>query len=133
MDKIKEVNWGPTLMISIIFGYLGIDRFILKKRKSGCYKLLAFILSILTILFFNNILKLTLLTTTSMIIGSKNILIAMGAGEFLLRHIPKIAGLATLTLLVMFFLICSVLILIWWIEDIIMILKKEEVEGIKWK
>ena len=133
MDKIKEMNWGPTLMISILFGYLGIDRFIFKKTKSGFLKLGAFILSITTLFFFENILRLILSITTSVTNGSKNILSSLGFGNFILLHIPKIIGLATLTLFVMIFLLCTVLILIWWIEDIIMILKKEEIEGIDWK
>ena len=133
MDKLKEVRWSSTLIASLLFGYLGIDKFILKKTKSGILKLSSFILGIVTIYYFENLLKIILLVTASTINFSKNLLISIGAGNILSTHIPKIVGLATITLLVMIVLICGISIFIWWIEDVIAIARKQDIDGIKWK
>ncbi len=39
---VKEVNWVVTLVMSIIFGSLGVDRFIMGKVGTGLLKLFTF-------------------------------------------------------------------------------------------
>ena len=38
----KEVNWTLTLIMSVIFGQLGVDRFIMGKVGTGILKLITF-------------------------------------------------------------------------------------------
>ncbi|MGV8086636.1 MAG: TM2 domain-containing protein [Candidatus Woesearchaeota archaeon] len=37
--NVHEVNWVVTLIMSIIFGWLGVDRFIMGKVGTGLLKL----------------------------------------------------------------------------------------------
>lgn len=37
---VKKVNWVVTLVLSIIFGQLGVDRFIMGKIGTGILKLI---------------------------------------------------------------------------------------------
>ncbi|MAG50739.1 hypothetical protein CL621_03840 [archaeon] len=39
---VKEVNWVVTLVMSIIFGSIGVDRFIMGKVGTGLLKLFTF-------------------------------------------------------------------------------------------
>ncbi len=39
---IKEVNWVLLLVMSIIFGWIGVDRFIMGKVFTGILKLITF-------------------------------------------------------------------------------------------
>ena len=39
VDEITEVNWVVLLVMSILFGWLGVDRFIMKKIGTGLLKL----------------------------------------------------------------------------------------------
>ncbi|MFH1209448.1 MAG: TM2 domain-containing protein [archaeon] len=39
MADIKKVNWILVLVMSIIFGWLGVDRFIMNKIGTGLLKL----------------------------------------------------------------------------------------------
>lgn len=38
----KKVNWVVTLILSIIFGQIGVDRFIMGKIGTGILKLITF-------------------------------------------------------------------------------------------
>jgi len=42
MAKKKEVNWIVVLVMSIVFGYLGVDRFIMGHVGLGLLKLFTF-------------------------------------------------------------------------------------------
>ena len=42
MAKAREVNWVVALVMSIIFGTLGVDRFIMGKVGTGILKLITF-------------------------------------------------------------------------------------------
>lgn len=37
---VKEVNWTLTIIMSIVFGQLGVDRFIMGKVGTGILKLI---------------------------------------------------------------------------------------------
>lgn len=39
MDEIKKVNYVLVLVMSIVFGWLGVDRFIMNKIGTGLLKL----------------------------------------------------------------------------------------------
>jgi TM2 domain-containing membrane protein YozV len=132
MEKAKRANRKVILIISIIFGYLGIDRFILKKIKFGLTKLISFILSIIVFVWFEEILNLTLKATKNTINYSQGIFQVLNMGSFISTHIPNILGLGVLTILIMLILICGLSVFILWIKDILLIAKKEEIEGIKW-
>jgi TM2 domain-containing membrane protein YozV len=41
-DTLREVNWTITLIMSIIFGEIGVDRFIMGHVGLGILKLLTF-------------------------------------------------------------------------------------------
>ena len=38
-EKTKELNWLLTLLMSIFFGYIGVDRFMMSKIVTGILKL----------------------------------------------------------------------------------------------
>ena len=38
-EKTKELNWLLTLLMSIFFGYIGVDRFMMSKVFTGILKL----------------------------------------------------------------------------------------------
>jgi len=40
--EIVKVNWILTLVMSVVFGTLGVDRFIMKKIGTGLLKLFTF-------------------------------------------------------------------------------------------
>jgi len=40
--NVREVNWVLTLVMSIIFGWIGVDRFIMGKVGTGILKLCTF-------------------------------------------------------------------------------------------
>ncbi len=42
MAKAKEVNWVLVLVMSAVFGQLGVDRFIMGKVGTGILKLITF-------------------------------------------------------------------------------------------
>ena len=42
MAKKRKVNWVLTLVMSVIFGALGVDRFIMGKIFTGILKLITF-------------------------------------------------------------------------------------------
>lgn len=39
---VKKVNWTLTLIMSVVFGHLGVDRFIMGKVGTGILKLITF-------------------------------------------------------------------------------------------
>jgi TM2 domain-containing membrane protein YozV len=41
-DKRREVNWVLCLVMSVVFGALGVDRFIMGKIGTGILKLITF-------------------------------------------------------------------------------------------
>ena len=43
---VKKVNWVLTLVMSILFGYLGVDRFIMGHIWQGILKLLISVLTL---------------------------------------------------------------------------------------
>lgn len=42
VSSIREVNWVLCLIMSIIFGWFGVDRFIMGKVGTGILKLITF-------------------------------------------------------------------------------------------
>ena len=42
VQKIRKVNWVLVLVMSIVFGQLGVDRFIMGKIGTGILKLITF-------------------------------------------------------------------------------------------
>jgi TM2 domain-containing membrane protein YozV len=40
--NLKEVNWVLVLIMSVVFGQLGVDRFIMGKVGTGILKLITF-------------------------------------------------------------------------------------------
>ncbi len=42
MAKVKKVNWVLVLIMSVVFGQLGVDRFIMGKVGTGILKLITF-------------------------------------------------------------------------------------------
>ena len=44
--KVKEVNWVLVLVMSVLFGYLGVDRFIMGRYGTGALKLFITIITI---------------------------------------------------------------------------------------
>lgn len=132
MNKQRKVKWKSLLLISIFLGYLGIDSFILKKTKDGIKKIIALALSVLIILNFETVLEFITKITQYSLYYTKVGMTNLGAGQSLLTHVPRLAGLAVLTLLVIAALSCAIAIFILWVKDIVSIVKRDEVEGIKW-
>lgn len=42
MKKIRKLNWILTLLMSIFFGWIGVDRFMMGKVFTGILKLITF-------------------------------------------------------------------------------------------
>jgi len=42
MSKVKKVNWTVSLVMSVAFGWLGVDRFIMGHVVLGILKLITF-------------------------------------------------------------------------------------------
>jgi len=42
VKKVRKVNWVLVLVMSIVFGQLGVDRFIMGKVGTGILKLITF-------------------------------------------------------------------------------------------
>ena len=42
VEKKRKVNWVVTLVMSIVFGWLGVDRFIMNQVGLGILKLITF-------------------------------------------------------------------------------------------
>jgi len=125
MKKKVRLSKNILAIISIFFGYLGIDQFILNNKKRGFQKLSAFLISFVILNAIDQVTNFIINTTTYSINFSRTLLQFIGAKSFILQHFPRIIGLLALTLLVFIGLILTLTILIWWIEDIIKILNKE--------
>ncbi|MEI8364051.1 MAG: TM2 domain-containing protein [archaeon] len=42
MSKVRKVNWTLALVMSVVFGWLGVDRFIMGHVVLGILKLITF-------------------------------------------------------------------------------------------
>lgn len=125
MKSNKKVGEKKLLIISVLFGYLGIDQFILKNKKRGILKLAAFLVSLTLIYLIDKVINFIVNFTASSISFSRTFFQFIGTNSFITQHFSRIIGLIILTFLVFVGLILTLTIFIWWIDDILKILKKE--------
>lgn len=103
----KEVDWTLALLMSIIFGSLGVDRFIMGHILAGIIKLLTLVVS-------------------GMLLIATTVLLVIAAGEF---ADTSLAAAITGGIAIVFLGINA----IWWLVDVSRIAMQKGFSGVRWK
>lgn len=122
----KKDDFKKKLLLTIFLGYSGIDKFVLGKFKKGIRSASLFLISILSFLNFQFILKIIYLFTQKAIFSTRLFFSLFLSSSFILKHIPRGVGLLSLTFLIFLFLVLLFGAYILWIDDIIAIVKRED-------
>lgn len=124
--KKEEKDFKKKLLLKIFLGYVGIDQIILKKPLRGLKRMILFLASTLSIMFSQEILKFIFNTTQKTIFGTRNLLQIAFSSTIITTHLPKIAGLFVITLLVLSYLILIFTAYTLWIKEMAQIIKRED-------
>ncbi len=122
----KEDNFKKKLFLTILLGYSGIDKFILGRIKKGFERIFLFFVSIISFLNFQFILENIYLFIQKAIFSTRWFFSLFLSSDFILKHLPRVVGLFSLTILIFVFLIFLLGVYILWIDDIIAVVKRED-------
>lgn len=122
----KRDGFKKKLLLTIFLGYSGIDKFILGREEKGVRSALLFLVSILSFLNFQYILKGIYFLTQKTIFSTRWFFSLFISSPSILKHLPRGIGLLSLTFLVFLFLILLFGAYIFWIDDIISVVRRED-------
>lgn len=122
--KKEEKLFYKKLSLSFFLGYSGFDKFIFKKFKKGIERFILFFISLISIFYYQKILKFISSSTERVIFFTRKFF--NFSSLVLSTHFPRAIGLLFLTFLTFVFLASVFLAYILWINDFVKILKRED-------